>query len=140
MSRVSVLVADDFEPWQRFVVEKLRQRRDVRAIGWACHGLEAIQKAEELQPDLILLDVNLPQLNGIEAAREIRSRAPTARILFLSSSSDADVVSAAFNAGGRGFILKFDAGEALFPGMGAVLRGNRFVSSSVIGIDHLTDA
>lgn len=137
---VRVLIVDDFDPWQGFVIQLLRQQPNVRIVGFACDGLEAVQKAEEFQPDLILLDVGLPKLNGIEAARQIRKRVPRAKIIFLSSDADPDVVRAAICAGGRGYVLKSDAETALLHGMEAVLLGKLFVSSSLKGIDDLTDS
>src|SRR5258708_5534328 len=92
MSLVRVLVVDDFSPWQSFVIEHVGQHSNMCVVGFASDGLEAVQKAEEFQPDLILLDVSLPKLNGIEAARQIRKCVPKAKILFLSSNSHADVV------------------------------------------------
>jgi CheY-like chemotaxis protein len=83
-----------------------------------------------LNPDLILLDVGLPNLNGIEAARLIRQRSPNSRIIFLSQNIDLDVVRAALDTGAWGYVRKMDAGRELLPAVDAVLRGKRFVSSS----------
>jgi two-component system response regulator NreC len=99
-----------------------------------------VQKAEELQPDLILLDICLPQMDGIEAARQIQKRSPKSKILFLTVNADADVVRAAFNAGGSGYVLKSDAATDLLVGMAAVLQGKQFVSGSVANIDELSSA
>jgi DNA-binding NarL/FixJ family response regulator len=137
MSIVRVLIVDDFAPWRGFVIEHLQQQPHVRVLGHAADGLEGVQKAEELQPDLILLDISLPKLNGIEMARKVRNLVPKAKILFLSSNADPDVVRAAFCAGGAGYVLKVDAGAALLAGMEAVLLGRQFVSSSLIGIEDL---
>jgi len=139
MSIVRVLIVDDFAPWRGFVIEHLEQQPHVRVLGYASDGLEGVQKAEELQPDLILLDISLPKLNGIEMARKVRKLVPKAKILFLSSNSDPDVIRAAFCAGGAGYVLKLDAGGALLAGMEAVLLGRQFVSSSLIGIPDLAD-
>jgi len=97
-------------------------------IGIASDGLEAVQKAEELQPDLILLDIGLPSLSGIEVARQIRKLSPKSKILFVSQQSSADVVQGALGTGAQGFVFKSDAGRELLEGMNAVLRGERFVS------------
>jgi len=139
MSIVRVLIVDDFAPWRGFVIEHLEQQPHVRVLGYASDGLEGVQKAEELQPDLILLDISLPKLNGIEMARKVRKLVPKAKILFLSSNTDPDVIRAAFCAGGAGYVLKLDAGGALLAGMEAVLLGRQFVSSSLIGIPDLAD-
>ena len=134
MLTVRVLIVDDFGPWREFVIEQLTQQSHVRVLDCVSDGLEAVQKAEELQPDLIFLDIGLPSLDGIEAARQIRKRVPKAKIVFVSSDSDPDVVRAAFLAGGLGYILKSDAGGALLTGMEAVLLGRQFVSPSLTNV------
>ena len=91
MSPIRVLVVDDYAPFQRFVCSTLEQRPELQIVGKASDGLEAVQKAAELQPDLILLDIGLPTLNGIEAARQIRKLAPHSKILFLSQESSPEV-------------------------------------------------
>jgi DNA-binding NarL/FixJ family response regulator len=139
VSLVRVLIVDDFEPWKGFLITRLAAQPDVRIVGFASDGLEGVHKTKELQPELILLDVSLPRLNGIEAARQIRKLVPKAKILFLSSNSDPDVVRAAFCAGGQGYILKSDAVGALGPGMEAVLHGKQFVSTSLRRMDGLID-
>jgi DNA-binding NarL/FixJ family response regulator len=101
----------------------------LQVIGVASDGLEAIQKAEELQPDLILLDIGLPSLDGIEVARQIRKFSPKSKILFVSQESDADVVQEALGTGAQGYVLKIDAGSDLLEGVNAVLRGERFVGN-----------
>jgi DNA-binding NarL/FixJ family response regulator len=123
-----------------FVIQQLSQQPHMRVIECASDGLEGVQRAEELQPDLILLDVSIPKLNGIEVARKVRKLVPKARILFLSSNADPDVVRAAFCAGGGGYVLKADAGGGLSAGMEAVLLGKQFVSSSLKGIKDLADS
>jgi DNA-binding NarL/FixJ family response regulator len=137
MSIVRVLIVDDFDPWRAFVIQHLNDHSHVRVLGCASDGLDGVQKAEELQPDLILLDISLPKLNGLDLARKVRKLVPRARILFLSSNADPDVVRAAFCAGGAGYVLKADAGGALLAGMEAVLLGKQFVSSSLAGIEDL---
>jgi DNA-binding NarL/FixJ family response regulator len=97
-------------------------------VGEATDGLEAVQKAQELNPDLVLLDIGLPNLKGIEAAHRIGELVPKAKILFVTQNDDADVVKAALNNGAHGYIWKVDAGPELLAGIEAVLRGQRFVS------------
>ena len=110
----------------------------MQIIGEAVDGLEAVQKAEQLQPDLILLDIGLPTLNGIEAARRIRAVSPTSKILFLSEDRSLDIAEAALSAGAGGYVVKSDAAAELLPAVNAVLGGKRFVSASLAGND-LTD-
>jgi CheY-like chemotaxis protein len=88
---VRILVVDDFAPWQHFVVPKLRENHNLRVVGVVSDGLEAVLKAEELQPDLILLDIGLPTISGIEAARRIRKVAPKSKILFSTQEVHVDV-------------------------------------------------
>jgi DNA-binding NarL/FixJ family response regulator len=137
-SFVRILIVDDFDPWLGFVIRLLGEQPHARIIGFASDGLEAVQKAEEFQPNLILLDISLPKLNGIEAARRIRKAAPQSKILFLSANADPEVVSAALSAGGLGYIHKSVAAQSLLPAMEAVLLGKRFVACNLKGFEDLT--
>jgi len=112
----------------------MQARTEWQVIAEASDGSEAVQKAEELKPDLIVLDIGLPKLNGIEAARRIRQRSPSSKIIFLSQNSDLDVVRAALGAGALGYVRKTDARRELLTAVDAVLRGKQFVSSSVKGL------
>jgi len=111
----------------------LQERRGWQVIAEASDGSEAVQRAEELKPDLILLDIGLPKLNGIEAAWRIRPVSPSSKIIFLSQNSDFDVVRAALSTGAISYVHKTDAQSELLPAVDAVLRGKRFVSSSLKG-------
>jgi len=128
---LTVLVVDDFEPFRRFICSRLESRPDLEVIGEASDGLEAVEKAQALKPDLILLDIGLPSLNGIEAARRISSLIPATTILFVSQISDADVVQEALSNGAIGYVWKQDAGIDLLRGVESALRGTRFVSSGI---------
>jgi DNA-binding NarL/FixJ family response regulator len=121
---------DGFEPFRRFLRSKLQSRPEFHIVE-ASDGLEAVQKAGELQPDLILLEVGLPRLNGLEAAHRISQLVPTSTILFISQHNDPDLVSAALSNGARGYVHKQDADTDLFPAVEAVLRGHRFVSAGL---------
>jgi DNA-binding NarL/FixJ family response regulator len=128
-SFVRILVVDDFAPWRRFLIAKLRENPNLRIVGVVSDGLEAVLKAEELHPDLILLDIGLPKMNGIEAARRIRKIAPNSKILFLSQELDLDVARAALSEGGHGYVVKSDADNELFAAIEEVMQGKKFVSS-----------
>lgn len=132
---VRVLVVEDYEPFRRFVCSTLRKRPELQIVGEVSDGLEAVQKAEELQPDLITLDIGLPTLNGIEAARRIRKVAPQSKIIFVSQESSADVVQEALRSGALGYVLKPHAGSELLAAVGAVCEGGRFSSAGFA--DHL---
>jgi DNA-binding NarL/FixJ family response regulator len=124
-SAIRVLVVDDYEPWRRFVSTTLQKQPELQIIGEAVDGLEAVQKAGELQPDLIVLDIGLPSLNGIEAARRIRKLSPESKILFISQESSADVVQEALALGALGYVVKAHAGSELLPAVEVVLEGRR---------------
>jgi DNA-binding response OmpR family regulator len=108
-------------------------RPELQVIYEVSDGLEAVQKAEELKPDLILLDLGLAKLNGIEAARQIRQLSPSSKIIFLSQDNSLDVVQEALSTGALAYVHKAQAGSELLPAVEAVLRGERFVSSSLKG-------
>jgi DNA-binding NarL/FixJ family response regulator len=128
---VRILVCDDFEPWRRFVCSTLERRPELQVIREVSDGFEAVQKVEEMQPDLVLLDIGLPTLNGIDAARRICKLAPESKILFLSQESSGDVVREAFSLGALGYVVKVHAGTELLPAVEAVLRGKQFVGSGI---------
>jgi DNA-binding NarL/FixJ family response regulator len=132
-STIRILVVDDYEPWRRFVRLALLLHKKLEIIGEAADGMEAVTRAQELQPDLILLDIGLPNLNGIEAARQICVRAPQSKILFVSDNRAGDLVEAALQAGGVGYLVKSDAGTELLAAVESVLQGKPFVSASVSG-------
>ena len=124
-----ILVVEDHPAFRRLVCTALQRRAEFQTIE-AADGLEAVQKAEELQPDVILLDINLPKLHGFEVARQIRL-APHARLLFMSQESSSDIVRKALSVGAHGYIHKLSAGTDLLPAIDAVLHDQRFVSSSL---------
>ena len=128
-----VLVVDDFAPWRRHVCSTLGKSSRWQIVGEAADGLEAVQKAADLRPDLILLDVGLPTLNGIEAARRILAHDPDLRILFVSEHQSWEVAEAALCTGARGYICKSDSGRELSPAMDAIVEGRRFVAERLGG-------
>ena len=132
-STVRVLVVDDHEPFRRFACSTLGKRRNLQVIGEASDGLEAVRKAEELQPDLIVLDIGLPTLHGIEVARRIRKLCPECKILFMSQESSADVAQEAFSLGALGYVVKAHAGSELLAAVEAVCQGKQFVSKGLSG-------
>ena len=125
-----ILVVEDFQPFRRLICAALQRRAEFQTTE-AADGLEAVQKAEALQPDLILLDINLPKLHGFEVAKQIRSLVPDARLLFMSQESSSDIVRKALTLGADGYVQKLSAGTDLLPAIDAVLGGQRFVSSSL---------
>ncbi len=132
-STTRILVVDDYESFRQFICSTLRKRPELQIVGEVSDGLGAVQKAEELQPDLIVLDVGLPSLNGLEAARRIHKLSPKSKILFVSQESSADVVQEALALGALGYVVKADAGKELLTAVNAVLRGERFVGNRFAG-------
>lgn len=126
-----ILVVDDNEAWRRCVCSTLKTRPELRVVGEASDGLEAVRMAKQLKPDMILLDVGIPNLNGIEAHRQILQRVPGAKILFLSGNNDPEVVGAALSNGASGYVLKTRAASELIPAVAAVLGGDHFVSNAI---------
>ena len=133
MTIVRVLVVDDSEPCRRFVCSTLGKRPELQVICEVSDGLVAVQKAKELQPDLIVLDIGLPTLNGMEGAGRIRKLAPESKILILSQESSADVVQEALSVGALGYVVKAHAGTELLAAVDAVCQGMQFVSKGIIG-------
>jgi DNA-binding NarL/FixJ family response regulator len=130
-SSVRVLVVDDYEPFRKFVASTLQTNQDLQVVGEASDGLEAVRKAEELKPDLIVLDIGLPNLNGIEASRRISKVAPAAKILFITQINDAELARTVLGNGARGYVLKAHAASDLLPAVVAILHGEQFVSAAV---------
>jgi len=124
---------DDFAGWRRQVRLLLQPRPEWQVVAEASDGSEVVQKAEELKPDLIVLDIGLSKLNGIEAARRIGRQSPSSKIVFLSQNNDLDVVRTVLGTGALGYVFKTDAGSELLLAVDSVLRGKQFVSSSLRG-------
>ena len=129
ISTFRVLVVDDYEPWRGFALRALRELPELQVVGESSDGLEAVQKAHALEPDLILLDIGLPTINGFEAARRILRDAPGTKILFVSQESFSDIVQEALRMGALGYVLKSRAATELLPAVKAVLQGKQFISA-----------
>src|ERR1700693_4479846 len=112
-SSIRVLVVEDFAPFREFICSTVGKKPNLQVIGEVSDGQEAVQKAEELKPDLILLDIGLPTLNGIEAARKIRNIAPESKVIFVTQECSPEVVQSALNLGARGFVAKTRAASDL---------------------------
>jgi len=125
---VRVLIVEDFLPFRRSILSIVARSPELQVVGEVAHGTEAVQKAVELKPDLILLDIGLPGLNGIKVARQIRKLVPESQIIFLTQESSADVVQEAIGTGARAYIVKTKAGSDLLSAVEAVLKGETFVT------------
>jgi DNA-binding NarL/FixJ family response regulator len=129
LASIRVLVVDDYAPFREFVRLTLAERPELEVIGEASDGPEAVQKAAELKPDLILLDLGLPTMNGIEVARRFRELVPEAKIIFFSQESSADLVEEALRMGVWGYVVKARAGSQLLSTVEAVVSGKQSFGS-----------
>jgi DNA-binding NarL/FixJ family response regulator len=128
-----VLVVEDSEPFRKFIRLTIGQRPELQIVGEVTDGLDAVQRAEQVRPDLIVLDIGLPSLNGIEVARRIRRFSTECKILFVSLESSAEVVEEAFGTGAHGYVVKTDAGSELLEAVDTALRGRQFVGRRFSG-------
>jgi DNA-binding NarL/FixJ family response regulator len=122
-------VVEDFDAYRVFIASLLIVKRNVRVIGQATNGLDAVKRAQQLTPEVILLDIGLPGLNGIEAARQILKLMPESKIVFLTQETSGEVMREALDLGACGYVVKSRAGTDLLPALDAVLQGGRFVSA-----------
>jgi DNA-binding NarL/FixJ family response regulator len=106
---------DDFEHWRISVRSILKGNPSYRVVGEATDGIEAVEKAKTLRPDLVLLDIGMPRLNGIAAAEKIRQTCPESKIIFLTQEDSSDVQNAALDTGAVAYLLKSTAGSKLLP-------------------------
>jgi len=132
-----VLVVEDSEPFRHFICSTIGERPELQIVGEVGDGLEAVQTAEKLRPDLIVLDIGLPSLNGIEVARRIRKLSEESKVLFLSQESSVDVMQEALGTGAHGYVVKTDAGSELLEGVNAVLLGQQVVGRRFSGHDFV---
>ncbi len=126
-----VLVVEDHEPFRRVICELLQQRADLLIVGEAADGLDAICQAEALRPDVVMLDIGLPTLSGIEVARRIRAKVPDAKLMFVTNECSLEVVEQAFSRGAHGYVYKPRAERDVLPVLEAIIRGGRFVSGGL---------
>jgi DNA-binding NarL/FixJ family response regulator len=130
---IRILLVDDFERFRSFASSLLRKQTGFQIVGHALDGQEAVQKAQELKPDLVVLDIGLPKLNGIEAARQIRLVSPDSKLMFLTGNDDPEVAREALGTGATGYVSKLDAAVELLSAVEAVLLGKQFVSTTLAG-------
>jgi DNA-binding NarL/FixJ family response regulator len=126
-----VLVVDDHDIVRRGICSILSADSEFDIICETSTGEDAVAKAQEHLPDIVLLDISLPGISGLEAARAIRAVSPLSRILFMSQHNSPQMVQEAFRAGGTGYLLKSEAGRELRSAIRAVLGGTRYLSESI---------
>lgn len=128
---VRILLVDDYEPWRRFLRLALLINTNLEIVEEVGDGVRAVTKAEELKPDLILLDIGLPILNGIDAALRIRQVAPMSKILFVSENCEMTIAEAGLRAGGSGYVAKSDCATELLAAIRTVLQDGKYLSTSL---------
>jgi DNA-binding NarL/FixJ family response regulator len=127
-----VLLVDDFEPWRSFLRSIVEALPLITIVGEASDGLAAVQAAKDLKPDLVLLDIGLPQLNGLEVAREVLKVSPNCMIFFVTQESAEELLQEAFRLGAQAYIVKENVGVELLPALEAVLRNDSYVGRSLM--------
>lgn len=139
-ARVRILLVDDLEPFRAVTAAIFERHSRFHVVGVAVDGEEAVQKAQELRPDLVVLDIGLPKLGGIEAARQIRMVCPDSKILFFTGNTFPQIVRAALEAGTGGYVIKVDGAAELLAAVEAVLQGERYISRGLAGRGFLGHA
>jgi DNA-binding NarL/FixJ family response regulator len=128
---VRVLLVDDFDNFRKFTVLTLDVSPDIEVVGEAATGAEAVGAAGLLEPDLVLLDISLPDMNGFEVSKKIHQVSPDSRIIFVTANNSRMIALAALSDGAMGFVSKQNAVDELLPAIRAVLQGKRFLSQSL---------
>jgi DNA-binding NarL/FixJ family response regulator len=131
VKKLRILVADDHGLVRRGARALLQSRRGWRVVGEAANGREAVEKAIELKPDVAVVDIGMPELDGIEVTRQIRTSAPEIRVLVLTMHESGQMVRRALDAGASGYLLKSDLTESLAKAVETVADGNRFLPPKV---------
>ena len=131
MSPHRVLLVEDHEPFRAVLRELLQRRQGVQIVGESADGLDAIRQAEACRPDVVMLDIGLPSLNGIEAADGIRGVAPGAKVIFVTNESSLEVVEHVFRRGAHGYVYKPRIERDMLSVFDAIVRGSRFVSGGL---------
>ncbi|HEY4011057.1 MAG TPA: response regulator transcription factor [Acidobacteriaceae bacterium] len=130
MHNLRTLVVDDVADFRRLLCSMLEERTECEVVGEASDGLQAVEQAEQLQPDLVLLDLGLPTMNGIEVARRIRKLSPNSKILFVTQNASREIAQGALRTGANGYLLKAEATN-LPAAVETIIRGEQYVSGRV---------
>jgi len=133
MQGTRVLIADDHTLVREGIIAMLSRFEDIEVVGEASNGKEAIEKVRDLRPDIILMDISMPVLGGLEATLEIKKSHPEVKILVLTQYDDKEYVSRFLKAGVSGYILKKALGMELLTAIRAVARGENYLHPSVAG-------
>src|SRR3954462_10823356 len=132
IASIRILVVDDLPSWRQSIRSILERFPQCMIVGEAADGLEAVQKAGELKPDIVLLDIHLPHMNGLQAATQMHKVVPDSTIIFVTLNTDCGVIEAAMSNGASGYVLKSNAAKELWSAIEAVVQGKKFVSSGLL--------
>ena len=131
MALIRILLVEDFEPFRRIIRSMLQSRTDLTIVAEAVDGVEAVEKASLLKPDLILMDIGLPKRNGISAARQIVVDSPDSKLLFISLEASPEIVKAALAIGAQGYVHKLSVETDLIPAIDAIIAGRQYLSADI---------
>lgn len=130
---ISVLLVDDSVQFRAAVSVLLGKKPELQIVAEASDGIEAVEKSRQLRPDLILLDIGLPKLNGVAAAQQIREVAPQSKIIFVTQETSADIMKEAIGLGGMGYVVKAKVESELLKAIDLVLEGKQFIGTGLTG-------
>ena len=131
MKKIRILIADDHGLVRRGAGSVLRSRQGWRVVGEAANGREAVERAIRLKPDVVIVDIGMPELDGLEATRQILEAVPDTKVLVLTMHESDQMVRRALDAGARGYLLKSDLTECLVKAVKAIVDGKRFLTPKV---------
>ncbi len=126
MDRTRILIVDDHEIFRRGLRSLLESRPEIEICGEATNGIEAVEKAKEIQPDVVLMDISMPYLDGLQATRQIRNEVPKSSVLLLSQHDSSHMLSAALKAGASAYVTKSQVSMSLLAALEGVIRGDPF--------------
>jgi len=138
--KIRVLVADDHAVVRDGLTILLQQSADIRVVGEAADGREAVQLAQELNPDVVIMDITMREMNGVEATRLLRDKCPATRVVMLSMHSNSEHVFRAFEAGATGFVLKESTGEEVAVAVRAAHAGQRYLSRALAALEPIVQS
>ena len=137
---IRVLLVDDHAVVRAGLKALLQRAADIDVIGEADNGRDAVRRSEDLKPDVVVMDLTMPELNGIDATRRLREKCPAIRVVMHSMHSSSEHVFRAFDAGATGFVLKESAGEDIAAAVRAAHAGRRFLSRAIAAIESVAQS